>query len=172
MACVRRWNMANFGKPKPILAIITPNWLKVESAIIFFKSHSVIADIPAINIVKEATINRDGLNHVNVEAKGKKRISKNTPAVTRVEECTRAETGVGAAMAAGSHLENGIWALFVIAASIIHITVRRDMLEFHILIIDHWLEDKVHAIARRIKASPTRLVKAVIIPPPSERGLE
>lgn len=36
--------------------------------------------------------------------------------MTRVEEWTRADTGVGAAIAAGSHLENGIWALFVIAA--------------------------------------------------------
>lgn len=44
---------------------------------------------------------------------------RNTPAVTRVEEWTRADTGVGAAIAAGSQLENGSWALFVIAASVI-----------------------------------------------------
>lgn len=36
--------------------------------------------------------------------------------MTSVEECTRAETGVGAAIAAGSHAENGIWALLVMAA--------------------------------------------------------
>jgi len=47
------------------------------------------------------------------------RISKYTPAVTSVEECTSADTGVGAAMAAGNQAENGIWALFVIAATII-----------------------------------------------------
>ena len=35
-------------------------------------------------------------------------MSKNTPAVTRVDEWTKAETGVGAAIAAGSHLEKGI----------------------------------------------------------------
>lgn len=40
-------------------------------------------------------------------------IIKITPAVTRVEECTSAEIGVGAAMAAGSQEENGNWALFV-----------------------------------------------------------
>ena len=51
--------------------------------------------------------------------KGKNRIRRNTPAVTRVEECTRAETGVGAAMAAGSQAEKGICALLVIAATII-----------------------------------------------------
>jgi hypothetical protein len=31
-----------------------------------------------------------------------------TPAVTKVEECTREDTGVGAAMAAGNHAEKGI----------------------------------------------------------------
>jgi len=41
-----------------------------------------------------------------------------------VEECTKAETGVGAAMAAGNQAENGIWALLVIAASIIRIANR------------------------------------------------
>ena len=35
------------------------------------------------------------------------------PAVTSVEEWTRAETGVGAAIAAGNQAENGIWALLV-----------------------------------------------------------
>jgi len=36
-----------------------------------------------------------------------------------VDEWTKAETGVGAAIAAGNHLENGICALFVMAAIII-----------------------------------------------------
>ena len=35
----------------------------------------------------------------------KKRCIRKIPAVTRVDECTRADTGVGAAIAAGSHLE-------------------------------------------------------------------
>lgn len=47
------------------------------------------------------------------------RIRRYTPAVTRVEEWTKAETGVGAAIAAGSQAEKGICALLVIAASII-----------------------------------------------------
>lgn len=33
---------------------------------------------------------------------------KYTPAVTRVDECTKEDTGVGAAIAAGSQEENGI----------------------------------------------------------------
>ena len=45
------------------------------------------------------------------------RIIKQTPAVTKVEECTSAETGVGAAIAAGNHAEKGTWALLVIAAN-------------------------------------------------------
>ena len=36
-----------------------------------------------------------------------KRIKRYTPAVTSVEECTKADTGVGAAIAAGSHAEKG-----------------------------------------------------------------
>ena len=36
-----------------------------------------------------------------------KRISRYTPAVTRVDECTNADTGVGAAIAAGNHAEKG-----------------------------------------------------------------
>lgn len=43
---------------------------------------------------------------------------RNTPAVTRVEECTKAEMGVGAAIAIGSHAEKGNWALFEQAATI------------------------------------------------------
>lgn len=39
---------------------------------------------------------------------------KYRPAVTRVEECTRAEIGVGAAIARGSQGENGYRALLVI----------------------------------------------------------
>lgn len=43
----------------------------------------------------------------------------NTPAVTKVEEWTREDTGVGAAIAAGSQEEKGSWALLVIPAIII-----------------------------------------------------
>jgi hypothetical protein len=48
---------------------------------------------------------------------------RKTPAVTRVEEWTKALTGVGAAIAAGSQLENGICADFVIPAIIIRIEI-------------------------------------------------
>jgi len=41
------------------------------------------------------------------------RIIINTPAVTNVDECTKEETGVGAAIAAGNQEEKGTWALLV-----------------------------------------------------------
>lgn len=59
MAWVIRWKKARFGRFKPRLAIITPSWLKVERAMIFFISVSTIAAIPAISIVIEAIIKRD-----------------------------------------------------------------------------------------------------------------
>ena len=40
------------------------------------------------------------------------------PAVTNVDEWTRALTGVGAAIAEGNQDEKGIWALFVIDVKI------------------------------------------------------
>lgn len=95
------------GRPSPSAAIITPSCLRVERAIIFFISHSVRALMPVINIVVTAIISKVILNIGRVCRNSKNRISKNTPPVTRVDECTRADTGVGAAMAAGSQLENG-----------------------------------------------------------------
>lgn len=48
---------------------------------------------------------------------------RNTPAVTKVEEWTKAEMGVGAAMAIGNQAEKGNWALFEQAAIINKISV-------------------------------------------------
>jgi hypothetical protein len=65
-------------------------------------------------------------------------MSKKTPAVTRVEECTKAETGVGAAIAAGSQLENGICALLVIAAKVINKVCKPIKFRLCMLIINQW----------------------------------
>jgi len=48
------WKYAKFGMLSPILVIIIPSWLKVDRAIIFFMSHSVVALNPAINMVETA----------------------------------------------------------------------------------------------------------------------
>lgn len=55
-----------------------------------------------------------------------------------MEEWTSADTGVGAAMAAGNHLEKGIWALLVIAAIRIEVIISLFMGESHILVINQW----------------------------------
>ncbi len=52
-----------------------------------------------------------------------------------MDEWTRADTGVGAAIAAGNHLEKGIWALFVIAAIRIEIIIILDIFLCHILVM-------------------------------------
>lgn len=95
---------------------------------------------------------------------GEKRISKKTPAVTKVEEWTRAETGVGAAIAAGSQAEKGICALLVIAATII-VNQRKGWVEeeFKERMFQE-SELKARAIEIRSSTSPTRFVKAVIRP--------
>lgn len=61
-ACVIKWNNARSWSPRPRDAIITPSCLKVERAMIFFKSVSIEAAIPAINIVMVDMSNRKGLN--------------------------------------------------------------------------------------------------------------
>lgn len=60
-AWVIRWKNAIRGVLRAILTIITPSWLRVERAMIFFMSHSVLALSPAISVVNTARIKRDGL---------------------------------------------------------------------------------------------------------------
>lgn len=56
IAWVTKWKKANFGKFIEIEEIINPSCLKVERAIIFFKSNSILALDPDINIVKHDNI--------------------------------------------------------------------------------------------------------------------
>lgn len=102
-----------------------------------------------------------------ISSKKENRIRRYTPAVTKVDEWTRADTGVGAAMAAGSQAEKGIWALLVMAATIISVGSHKlsDRIEskFHIIILKSpTIENQ--AIDKRIHTSPTRLVNTVNIP--------
>ena len=90
--------------------------------------------------------------------------------MTRVEECTRALTGVGAAIAAGSHLEKGIWALLVIPASIIQMMVYFIEGLLSIFKMNQCPCWRVSAMAIRIITSPTRFVRAVMSPAPSLLG--
>lgn len=108
MAWVIRWKKQKSFWVKDNDTIITPNWDKVDKATIFLISISAQAQNPAIIIVALPKAN------IHSNLKKLKRINKYTPAVTKVEECTRALTGVGAAIAEGNHEEKGIWALLVI----------------------------------------------------------
>lgn len=49
-----------------------------------------------------------------------------------MEECTKADTGVGAAMAAGSQAEKGIWALLVKAAKTTKTIIKINLSDDHI----------------------------------------
>jgi len=76
---------------------------------------------------------------------------------------------VGAAIAAGSHLENGIWALLVIAATVMKLASQKDSFELQKNIIFHCVL-RAQAIDTKISTSPTRLVRAVIIPAAKDLG--
>jgi len=58
VACVIKWKNESTGDPKEMLDIIIPNWLRVESAIIFFMSVSNKAARPAIKVVITDKISR------------------------------------------------------------------------------------------------------------------
>lgn len=55
-AWVAKWKNVKSGSPKAKVDIIKPNCLKVERAIIFFKSNSKTPLIPDITIVKRAIL--------------------------------------------------------------------------------------------------------------------
>ncbi|MDA8040820.1 MAG: hypothetical protein MPJ22_00155 [Pirellulales bacterium] len=86
--------------------------------------------------------------------------------MTNVDEWTRADTGVGAAIAQVSHAMNGNWALLVIAANRISVVVKEGqvIISLHIFIEFHWPCDIVNVMASKIKQSPIRLDVSVINP--------
>lgn len=91
-----------------------------------------------------------------------KRINKKTPAVTKVEECTKEDTGVGAAIAAGSQEENGNCALFVMKVT----TIEQDNNNV-IPLRERKSQRPINLIRlndNRKKTSPKRLVKNVTMP--------
>lgn len=77
---------------------------------------------------------------------------------------------MGAAIAAGSHDENGIWALFVIAARIIIAIIVVFIGVLSVCKIDQFLWFSIHPMLRRMVASPIRFVRAVIIPAARDLG--
>lgn len=100
--------------PKHIIVNIIPRCLRLDKAIIFFKSNLILVPIPVINIVSKEIYN----NNINIllESLNLNRIKRYTPTVTKVEECAKDEAGFGPAISAGGQEEKGIWTLFVTAA--------------------------------------------------------
>lgn len=85
----------------------------------------------------------------------------NTPAVTRVDEWTNAEIGVGAAIAAGNQADKGNCALFEIAA-----TINRKIINigWNCDLNDQFMEKNKIAIEIKIAISPNRFIIIVIVP--------
>lgn len=102
-ACMEIWRKASCGRFSPMVTIISPSWLEVEKAMIFLMSFCVSAHVAA-NSVDRAPRHRQVVRAVWLfESMGWVRMSRKIPATTIVLEWSRAETGVGPSMAAGSH---------------------------------------------------------------------
>ena len=141
---------------------------KVERATIFFKSVSNNALNPDKHNVQEENKHKTKHNKLNELIKLENRINKKAPAVTKVDEWTKAETGVGAAIAAGNQTENGHWALFVIAARIINKQTK--IISLETCIIGNQFESLKRKIEISKKTSPNRFEIAVVNLPPTARG--
>lgn len=84
----------------------------VEKAIIFLKSNSKLAIKPP---KRKVIILKKLIKSIKEKKNKIEEVlwTKNKPAVTRVEEWTMAEIGVGADIAAGNQQDKGNWALLV-----------------------------------------------------------
>jgi hypothetical protein len=80
------WKKARDGIFIPKLNIMIPSCLRVERAIIFLKSHSVVALRPVMNVVDVAMIRSVVENIGRAWRDGWNRIRRKTPAVTNVDE--------------------------------------------------------------------------------------
>lgn len=117
-AWVEMWRKASSGRFNPIVTIIRPNWLEVEKAMIFLMSFWVRAQVAANN-VEMAPRHRHRVRAVGLLlSRGWVRMSRKIPATTIVLEWSRADTGVGPSMAAGSHGCSPNWADLPVAARI------------------------------------------------------
>lgn len=102
----------------PIVSIIRPSWLEVENAMIFLMSFCVVAQ-SAANVVVIAPRHKHSVRAgLFCASRGCRRTRRKMPATTIVLEWSRADTGVGPSMAAGSHGWRPNWADLPIAARI------------------------------------------------------
>ena len=140
--------------------IIALMCLIVEKAIIFFKSKLKKVASPAVDkVILEIVFikNLISMNLFHFEIF----VIKYTPAVTKVEECTMAEIGVGALMAAGNQVDRGNWALLVIL-DIIKIIMDSFSIALEIMNSVEFKLVAVIIIPTMIRMSPVRLKNIVI----------
>lgn len=99
-----------------MVTIISPSWLDVEKAMIFLMSFWVRAQVAANNVEMAPRHRHRVRASLLLVSMGWVRMSRKTPATTIVLEWSRAETGVGPSMAAGSQGWRPNWADFPVAA--------------------------------------------------------
>lgn len=152
-ACEKRWKIVNINLKLEIIKNKKAIWERVEKATIFLKSDSKKALTPAPRrVVKpKKKINFDLVKDKLNENENKIK----TPAVTSVDEWTREDTGVGAAMAAGNQAMKGNWALLVILNNTIKNPAEIIKLILNLKIINDKIIKKIE--------SPTRLLMKVNI---------
>jgi len=157
-ACIITWKRQMIGIPIDKDININPSWLKVDKATIFLESVS----IKAANLAtKRVSIPKNPHKKILNKDECPKRIINQTPAVTKVELCTKDLTGVGAAIAAGNHLTNGHCALFVKVKMTIKLIKLIDLL----IEISPSFKKKVKVKTTKKIESPKRLVNKVSRPP-------
>lgn len=157
-ACIKIWKTQIAVVPAISLINISPNCLRVERATIFLASVSSKAErLATVNV----NIPNNTQRNVFTVIINPNRINSQTPAVTRVDLCTKALTGVGAAIAAGSQLIKGHWALLV-RAKILKV---RAKIPLPILLIPSVEVVSHQQNIKSIIASPIRFVNKVKSPP-------
>lgn len=150
---------ASVGWFSPIIVIIKPNWLVVDNAMIFLISCWVVA-AAAANMVVVAPRIRQVVSASSLFCMiGCRRINRKIPATTIVLEWSRADTGVGPSMAAGSHGWRPNWADFPVAAAIRPISGIMLMVSCCVKSSCMFMEDssKSHAVVMIRPMSPIRL---------------
>ena len=105
------WQRAKRGNPTDTVRAISLTCDSVDKATIFLRS----LQYRALTLLRtsEYLASTPIITRLMGDRTCPTRISTKTPAATRVDECTKEDTGVGAAIASGSHAVQGNSALFV-----------------------------------------------------------
>src|SRR6185503_7382212 len=102
-ACVMTWKKPAAKAPTPTPMNMKPSWLTVEYASTFFRSVCAKAIDAARMAVKAPVQAMIAIAAGDITKRKERRATRYTPAVTMVAAWMSAETGVGPAMASGSH---------------------------------------------------------------------